>query len=130
MENKIDINKKYRTRDGREVRLFTTSRASDKYTVVGEILEEGHTGSTIGIWTSEGKQTDNPIDEWDTHPHDLVEVKRKIKLTGFLNVYRGYDIHSLHSTKDQADQEANMSLRTACIDLSKYNIEFEEGEGL
>lgn len=75
---KIDINKKYKTRDGRE-------------------------------------------------------VKEKKQLTGFVNVYENV-IGKIHSSKEEANESGkvfgDLETRIACIDLSQYEIFYEENEGL
>ena len=50
-------------------------------------------------------------------------------LTGWVNVFSDSFMSGIHSTKKLADGYANND-RIACIDLSKHNITYEEGEGL
>jgi hypothetical protein len=57
---------------------------------------------------------------------DLINIPEKRRLTGWINVY---PTNNTHQSKAMADGNAGDS-RIACLDLSKYNIEFEEGEGL
>ena len=53
---KIDINKQYRTRDGREVKLFTTEGPNPDYPVIGTMRSnKGNWFSSPDSWTSEGK---------------------------------------------------------------------------
>ncbi len=67
----------------------------------------------------------------------LSEVKPKRKLVGWVNINKfeygdtsgSVWFSEIYETKQFADKLAG-SLRVGCIDLSKYNIEFEEGEGL
>lgn len=65
--------------------------------------------------------------------NEAENVPEKQKLTGFANIYKDKSntglLHVTHKNKKDADLFSSKS-RIACIDLSKYNIEFEEGEGL
>lgn len=119
---KIDINKKYTTRQGWEVELFT-DKASGEFPIVGQMLHPD-SGWTLIKWNLSGAWAIGQ----EGHPNDLIEVKEKIKLTGFLNVYKS-SRHQAHKDKMDADCNAS-SDRIARLDLSKYNIEFEIGEGL
>ncbi len=70
----------------------------------------------------------------------IAEIKPKRRLRGWVNVYEermlgGIDqlLQTSHAyaKKEVADKYRNKNFFTiACLDLSKYNIEFEEGEGL
>lgn len=75
----IDINKKYTTRDGGEVTLYTTNGKNKAYPVVGEVVYEG--GSCVVLrWdkdgnchTSASNLVEVPI--WEPSP-ELVAVLR------------------------------------------------------
>lgn len=116
---KIDINKKYRTRDGREVILFTTeSRVSTK-PVSGEILTKGD----VWIW---GRWDAHGGDCFGNEGRDLVEIKDKHEL--WLNVYSFQDegfVVGAYKIKSDADHGQCRKNRIACVKIS-----FEEGEGL
>jgi len=59
---------------------------------------------------------------------DIINVPKKHRLTGWLNVYPGGEQY-LYSSR--YDAPANWDdKRIAFIDLSEYDIEYEEGEGL
>jgi hypothetical protein len=58
------MDKKYRTHNGKAVRLFTTTASDSEYPVVGEI------GDSIQIWTADGY-----YDYSGGSDHDLVEIK-------------------------------------------------------
>jgi len=113
----IDSNKKYRTRDGREVRIYATDGAHGK--IHGAMLtEEGWEHRT---WNNTGH-----IMLYEVHGYDLIEVRPRHKRTAWLNVYhdcisRGFE------TKDEADAKAVKNCRLGCI---KVELDFEEGEGL
>lgn len=129
MENKIDINKKYTTRDGRQVRLFTTESPDPMFPVCGALNKDGEW--TNQSWSGDGEFLSNT----QASDFDLIEAKEKIKLTGFLNVYtgmQGQHYLSIHPNKALAISEVNENKAPAIaiLDLSKHNIEFEEGEGL
>ena len=64
---KIDINKKYKTRSGAEVEIYTTDSKIDKYPVVGCIAN-----SIIARWTKTGSYV--PC-KFSNTIMDLVEVK-------------------------------------------------------
>lgn len=112
----IDVNKTYRTRDGREVRIYATD--------CGE-AEPIHGAIKCGqqwryfIWTENGRYLKNK----DTLS-DLVEVRPRIKRTVWLNVNKhGYT--AVYPTREYAD--AAVEQRLACV---KVEIDCEEGEGL
>ena len=114
----ISKDKTYRTRDGREVRIYATDGRGD-YPVHGAI--QTITGWEAHIWFKSGKS----IFEDDTERSgDLIEVKSRIKRTVWLNVNE----HSVFpwETKEQADKAAPID-RLACV---KVEIDCEEGEGL
>ena len=57
------------------------------------------------------------------------------KLTGWVNVYKNGDENFTYGMNNKTRKLADMYRGTdhvciACLDLSKYNLEFEEGEGL
>lgn len=117
----IDKSKTYKTRDGREVRIYATDGASDY--VHGAILwPEGWVSTS---WTALGRQAPQ-IKDGDL---DLIEVKPRIKRTVWLNMYdddtQAYPNKGLASCNYTSDH--NGSRRIACI---KVEIDCEEGEGL
>lgn len=112
----IDINKKYRTRDGREVRIYATDGWSAS-PVHGAIKVEGEWRSSC--WSVRGiHHTDRA--------YDLVEVRPRQKRTVWVNVYESGIIPENCSSKERADLAAACG-RIACI---KVELDFEEGEGL
>lgn len=62
----------------------------------------------------------------DLHEFRLVNVKPKVRLRMFVNVYSD-ESFSVHSTRDIADREPHWLHRIACIEIDR---EVEEGEGL
>jgi hypothetical protein len=109
----IDINKKYRTRDGREVRIYAVDGGEPR-PVHGAFKD--HDGWVVSHWPQDGIQ-------YFEGPHNLVEVKPRIKRTMWLNLYARED---RPSTKKQADEHA-FDTRIACV---KVEIDCEEGQGL
>lgn len=113
----IDKNKQYRTRDGREVRIYATD-GYPSLTVHGAIkLEDGW---EIVAWRSDGR-----LGGYAESDSDLIEVKPRIKCDVWVNVYHG-GIVNVRYTKADADDDAT-SDRIACVQLT---IDCEEGEGL
>ena len=113
----ININKKYRTRSGHEVRIYAVD-GYGPYLVQGAIKWEK--GWKTENWTADGKYSTTVIDR-----HlDLVEVKPRIKETIYINIYDGYKSisHSEKVAKDRAD--------CGILARVKVDIDVEEGEGL
>ena len=71
MATMIDMSKKYRTRKGREVRIYAVDGAKD-YPVHGAILSEEEW--LIDSWAESGQR----FGEGDHVPGDLVEVKAEV----------------------------------------------------
>lgn len=117
----IDPKKTYRTRDGREVRIYAVDGCND-YPVHGAILNEY--GWVVTTWRKDGRsfRSGNGRDE----PYDLIEVKPRIQREVWVNVYPGPIVCELRHTKADADEDA-MRNRIACV---KVVIDCEEGEGL
>ena len=111
----IDINKKYRTRDGREVRIYATD-SGGIYPIHGAIKTEH--GWSVACWDDDGNY-------YGTTPNlKLVEVKPRIKETIYINIYDGYK--SISSTEKVAEDRADCGIRARV----KVDIDVEEGEGL
>ena len=116
----IDINKKYRTRDGREVRIYATD-GGGRNPVHGSIKEED--GWIFQVWPQNGRYFE---DDDEDYRIDLIEVRHRHKRTVWLNVYEDdLDAYTAASKKN-ADENASED-RIACI---KVKLDFEEGEGL
>ena len=116
----IDINKKYRTRDGREVRIYATDGRAF-YPIHGAILQEH--GWQQSCWAVDGLHS---ISSSGNHSGDLIEVRQRHKWTVWLNVYGSGIVPEACSSKERADLAAACG-RIACI---KVELDFEEGEGL
>ena len=112
----IYITKKYRTRDGREVRIYATDGVGT-HTVHGAIKTEQ--GWRSQLWGDDGYFVPYATD------NDLIEVKPRIKREVWVNVYPGGIVNTRYTRAD-ADDDAT-SDRIACV---KLTIDVEEGEGL
>jgi hypothetical protein len=115
----ISKDKTYRTRDGREVRIYATDGGGG-YLVHGAIYMDGWQAH---VWSGDGESMQYFDDE--RAKHDLIEVKPRIKRTVWMNLYPEFDWWNVYSTKENADKFAND--RIACV---KVEIDCAEGEGL
>jgi hypothetical protein len=114
----IDKFKTYRTRDGREVRIYATDGTDDQG--IHGAVKDGN-GWTIAAWYGDGVHARSSRNG----PRDLIEVRPRHKRTVWLNVYGRPDDVTAYNDKWKADQ--SVSPRIACI---KVDLDFEEGEGL
>jgi hypothetical protein len=111
----IDINKKYRTRDGREVRIYAVD-GNMPLCVHGAFKDHGEWRSCS--WQQDGVQF------FVKGPFDLIEVKPRIQRTVWVNVYS----NGFAGWGDRKTADANSSFtRLACVTVE---IDCEEGEGL
>ena len=120
----IDINKQYRTRDGRAVRIYATDGGAGS-PVMGAVFYTTPNGQwwwESARWTEDGRydffgrETEN----------DLIEVRPRHKRTVWVNVYGPRVVPEACSSKERADLAAACG-RIACV---KVDLDFEEGEGL
>jgi hypothetical protein len=116
----IDINKKYRLRNGWEARIYATDGSDYSFCSVHAAYKHPEHGWVVGNWHSNGSWLFGGIN----HDYDLVEVKPRIKRTFWLNVYPARLL--AYSTKNAADYNANKD-RIACV---RVEIDVEEGHGL
>ena len=114
----IDKNKQYRTRDGREVRIYAVDCGS-AYPVHGALREDGYWD--VLCWTQDGRIIDDGI----IRDADLIEVKPRIKREVWLNVYPSGQ--TFYGSRKDADSLCHKGNRIACVRLT---IDCEEGEGL
>ena len=112
----ISKDKQYRTRDGREVRIYATDGRCT-HCIHGAIKTDH--GWALETWDKNGKQ------HYFEDSRDLIEVKPRIKRTVWLNVYE-HDVFA-YDTKPEADKYVVSFDRLACV---KVEIDCEEGEGL
>jgi hypothetical protein len=114
----ISKDKTYRTRDGREVRIYATD-GDYPFVVHGAIKNKD------GQWEPEKWLNRGCATIMTQSDRDLIEVKPRIKRTVWLNVYDN-EVISLFVVKEKADSMA-LEGRIACV---KVEIDCEEGEGL
>jgi hypothetical protein len=114
----ISKDKQYRTRDGREVRIYATD-GHETYPIHGAIMDQGWCPHH---WTHDGRGAFTRF--------DLIEVKPRIKRTVWLNVFPEHDrplpTAMGYESKSDADGMTDKT-RLACV---KVEIDCEEGEGL
>ena len=115
----IDINKTYRTRDGREVRIYATDGGEGT-------LVHGAIKTTDGKWDVRSWDCVGRRMMCEEHAQDLIEVRPRHKKAVWLNVYGTGIIPEACSSKERADAAAGCN-RIACI---KVELDFAEGEGL
>ena len=116
----IDINKKYRTRDGHEVRIYSID-ANNLDTVHGAHLHKGQW--MVASWGMNGARC-----EYEETSMDLVEVKPRIQKTVWLSFWSNNYIEATREKPEwRIARNRDMGLPYACI---KVEIDCEEGEGL
>ena len=114
----ISKDKTYRTRDGREVRIYATD-GYGRTPIHGAVnCPEGWVCMT---WHPNG-QLFNDLEV----ENDLIEVKPRIKRTVWLNFYEDNTM-SVFGSIERAKQQAAAGYCLACV---KVEIDCEEGEGL
>ena len=113
----IDKDRTYRTRDGREVRIYATDGRGE-FQIHGAIKTD--IGWSCSEWKLNGQSYANR-----SGPNDLIEVRPRHKRTVWLNVYPD-KFGDYAQPKALADTISTKD-RIACI---KVELDFEEGEGL
>lgn len=117
----IDKNKQYRTRDGREVRIYATD-AGGEFCVHGAILFPN------GRWEQRQWPITGKIGDAILAAAELVEVRPRIQREVWVNVYPDGRFGQLFKTKAEAD--ACLYCKDPRIACVKLTIDCEEGEGL
>jgi len=108
----IDINKKYCTRNGREVRIYAVD-GDEPRPVHGAVKSQ--TGWVVSHWPKDGIQS---VYEGS---NDLIEVKPRIQRTMWLSLYpNGGTWLCLENSPVGHD----------CLAFVKVEIDVEEGHGL
>lgn len=115
----IELNKQYKTRDGREVRIYAVD-GGKPYPVHGSIKVNDDQWE-LASWQSDGRLSYKDY----LNDSDLIEVRPRIKRKVWANVYPG-GIVNVRYTRADADDDAT-SDRIACVRLT---IDCEEGDGL
>jgi hypothetical protein len=109
----ISKDKTYRTRVGREVRIYATDAGLNKNIIHGA-SNDGEYGWVPHAWLPNGEHASYT---W----YDLIEVKPRIKRTVWLDIYP-----SSVAVQEFEDGAIGRN-RLACV---KVEIDCEEGEGL
>ncbi len=115
--------KRLRTRDGREVRIYTTQHTLKHFPVVGTIADRPN---ALETWMNDGRYSGAP--NWRNA--DLVLPPAKIERKVWVNLYPMDDPAAGMFLRDSADflesSRHTSCISSICIDLS----EVSEGEGL
>ena len=114
---KIEMGRTYRTRDGRDVRIYAVDGEPD-WPIHGAIKEGDKW--FLNKWDVSGKWMETRT------VSDLIEVRPRIKREMWVNVYPNGVDDELWFTKEVADQQA-LTSRIACV---RVEIDVEEGHGL
>lgn len=114
----VEMGKQYKTRSGKEVRLYATD-CGGVYTVHGP--HRSGEFWAVGSWLSNGESYRGGV-----HELDLVEVKPRIQREVWLNIYGNDTDWCVHNSRADADRHSAAD-RLACV---KVTIDYEEGEGL
>jgi hypothetical protein len=117
----IDKTKQYKTRDGREVRIYATD-GRENFEVHGAVKTDD--GWQVVSWSDDGKFYPHSEDE---HKYDLIEVKPRIKRTVWILCLSNGLCALFHSKHIAETYSADNSYVQACV---KVEIDCEEGEGL
>lgn len=111
----ISMDKKYKTRDGRGVRLLCTDSTHTTYPIVGMI------GTIMHMWTK------------DQSSYDLIEDKPKIKVERWINICTYGDnprpISSTHHALDDTLETHHQLKHTPKITYLAVAVPFVWGEG-
>ena len=114
----IDKDRTYRTRDGREVRIYATD-GGGRNPVHGSIKEED--GWIFQVWPKSGRYFE---DDDEDYRIDLIEVRPRHKRTVWVTIY---PMNRYHISDENIQCDIYPPKRIACI---KVELDFEEGEGL
>lgn len=115
----IDINKKYRTRGGREVRIYAVD-GDEPRPVHGAVKSQ--TGWIVSHWPKDGIQSSYE------GSNDLIEVKPRIQKTVWLSFWsNNYTEATREKPEWRKTRSRNGDLPDACV---KVEIDCEEGDGL
>ena len=117
----IDPKKQYRTRDGREVRIYAVDGKGPSSVIHGAV--NAGDGWVPFSWFEDGRY------RYGQDGTDLIEVKPRIKTKAWLNVYRhedGFEFNEVWESKHAADSARG----DACIACVEIDIDVEEGHGL
>ena len=120
----IDPNKKYRTRDGCEVRIYAVD-GGGRFPVHGAVKLDNGTWRQEE-WTLTGSYNGEKGGHTLPNALDLIEVKPRIQREVWVNVYAEGARATAYYRKEYADRNAFKN-RIACV---KLVFDWDEGEGL
>lgn len=118
----IDINKKYKTRDGQDVRIYATDIGGD-YPIHGAI--RANDGWALTNWTKDGCYY---AYSQGVSSCDLVEVKPRVQRTVWINVYKENFQGKPYVWPSK--EKAIEGRHDDCIATVEVTIDVEEGHGL
>jgi hypothetical protein len=120
----IDKSKTYRTRDGREVRIYATDGVMPR-PIHGAVKSSYATEWHLHEWYEDGRTERNTL---AFNMYDLIEVRPRHKRTVWLNVHVNRSVIA-HNSREEADNLfcKDVAPRLACI---KVELDFAEGDGL
>ncbi len=118
---KIEVGKLYATRDGRQVRIYSTDGCGE-YPIHGAVkIEEGWESAD---WTHKGRFN---VQRPDMKTDIVAEWVEEEERTYWINFYpRNVTDDRLHKEKGMADRCASVE-RIACVPVT---IKFKKGDGL
>lgn len=122
----IDINKKYRLRNGWEARIYATDGAGGS--IHGAYKHPEHEWVAV-TWYPGGKWRYTLED----NSYDLVEAKPRIKTTVWLNIEPNGKVVTAYPSREMANFNAhrsNFGLHKSRIACVRVEIDVEEGHGL
>jgi hypothetical protein len=118
----VAMTKEYRTRDGKEVRLYAVN-ASGPFPVHGAIRATDGYWFVYG-WTADGKgRIDSRNHEWD-----LVEEPARVRTTAWVSVYKVLGKYTFGVYEDYC--QAKNDNAADCLAIVKVDIDCEQVEGI
>ncbi len=118
----IEMGKQYRTRDGREVRIYAVDGAAP-YVIHGAMLVPD-SGWVRGSWDANGCW----INGIEGSSCDLIEVKPRIKRTVWLACLTNGQVAIFHTVEGL--ETFVLTHRNSVEAVDKHDIDVEHGEGL
>lgn len=113
----LDLSKPIQTRDGRRAFVSDTATKDGSFLAVVNV-KHGNNWKELLYWP------DGTTDD-KTENFDIINTPVKHKLEGWLLIQHDC-IYWYHDKPDVNKVDVSI----ACLDLAKFDIEFEEGEGL
>ena len=117
----IEVGKQYKTRGGRDVRIYAVDGGGG-YPVHGSYDHKEGNWQPI-TWTAEGLFH---VGDANGNELDLVAVQPRIKRTYWVNIYPKKDVENFWDNERMAREAASASV----IARVKVEIDVEEGHGL